>query len=77
MAYVDVGLLSGSATVFLLGNLVCSYLWRNIIPHFSGKSRLVAADLIGFGHSDKVTELVYRRLPRCGPADREAHAPPP
>jgi haloalkane dehalogenase len=62
MAYVDVGLLSGSATVFLLCNLMCAYLWRNIIPHFSGKSRLVAADLIGFGHSDKVTGFEYRAV---------------
>lgn len=60
MAYVDVGLSSGSATVFLHGNPTSSYLWRNIIPHVSGKSRCVAPDLIGFGDSDKLTGLAYR-----------------
>lgn len=45
---------------FLHGNPTSSYLWRNIIPHVSGKSRCVAIDLIGFCHSDKVTGLEYR-----------------
>jgi len=60
MAYVDVGISSGSAIVFLHGNPTSSYLWRNIIPHVSSKSRCVAPDLIGFGDSDKVTGLEYR-----------------
>jgi haloalkane dehalogenase len=60
MAYVDVGRSSGSATVFLHGNPTSSYLWRNIIPYISDKSRVVAPDLIGFGDSDKVTGLEYR-----------------
>ncbi|KAH7120687.1 Alpha/Beta hydrolase protein [Dactylonectria macrodidyma] len=60
MAYVDVGSSSGSAIVFLHGNPTSSYLWRNIIPHVSAKSRCVAPDLIGFGDSDKVKGLAYR-----------------
>jgi haloalkane dehalogenase len=60
MAYVDTGSSSGSATVFLHGNPTSSYLWRNVIPHVSVRSRCVAPDLIGFGDSDKVTDLAYR-----------------
>ncbi|KAM0263199.1 hypothetical protein ACHAQJ_001354 [Trichoderma viride] len=60
IAYVDVGVSEGYATVFLHGNPTSSYVWRNIIPHVSGKSRCVAPDLIGFGDSDKIAGLQYR-----------------
>ena len=60
MSYIDVGVSSGSATVFLHGNPTSSYLWRNIIPHVSRQSRCVAPDLIGFGDSDKIPGLAYR-----------------
>jgi len=45
--------------VFQHGNPTSSYLWRNIMPHLEGLGRLVACDLIGMGHSDK--------LDNCGP----------
>ena len=57
MAYVDEG--QGDAIVFQHGNPTSSYLWRNIMPHLEGLGRLVACDLIGMGHSDK--------LDNCGP----------
>ena len=52
MAYVDEG--QGDAIVFAHGNPTSSYLWRNIMPHLEGLGRLVAADLIGMGGSDKL-----------------------
>jgi len=52
MAYVDEG--EGDAIVFAHGNPTSSYLWRNVMPHLEGLGRLVAADLIGMGGSDKL-----------------------
>jgi haloalkane dehalogenase len=52
MAYVDEG--DGEAIVFAHGNPTSSYLWRNVMPHLEGLGRLVAADLIGMGGSDKL-----------------------
>jgi haloalkane dehalogenase len=53
MAYVDEG--AGDAIVFAHGNPTSSYLWRNVMPHLEGLGRLVAADMIGMGGSDKLT----------------------
>src|ERR1700741_3504058 len=52
MAYVDEG--DGDAIVFAHGNPTSSYLWRNVMPHLEGLGRLVAADMIGMGASDKL-----------------------
>jgi haloalkane dehalogenase len=52
MAYVDEG--DGDAIVFAHGNPTSSYLWRNVMPHLEGLGRLVAADMIGMGESDKL-----------------------
>lgn len=52
MAYVDEG--RGDPIVFLHGNPTSSYLWRNIIPHISGRARCIAPDLIGMGDSEKL-----------------------
>jgi len=52
MAYVDEG--QGDAIVFAHGNPTSSYLWRNVMPHLEGLGRLVAADMIGMGGSDKL-----------------------
>ncbi|TLU70734.1 haloalkane dehalogenase [Lichenicoccus roseus] len=57
MAYVDEG--SGPAVLFLHGNPMSSYLWRNVIPHVAPHARCIAPDLIGFGDSDK-PDLAYR-----------------
>jgi haloalkane dehalogenase len=53
MAYVDEG--DGDAIVFAHGNPTSSYLWRNVMPHLEGLGRLVAADMIGMGGSDKLS----------------------
>jgi haloalkane dehalogenase len=52
MAYIDEG--QGDAIVFAHGNPTSSYLWRNVMPHLEGLGRLVAADMIGMGASDKL-----------------------
>jgi haloalkane dehalogenase len=52
MAYVEEG--DGDAIVFAHGNPTSSYLWRNVMPHLEGLGRLVAADMIGMGGSDKL-----------------------
>ena len=54
MAYVDVG--DGAPIVFLHGNPMSSYLWRNVMPHLAGMGRCVAPDLVGMGDSDKLDE---------------------
>lgn len=59
MAYVDEG--EGDPIVFLHGNPVSSYLWRNILPHLERKGRLIAPDLIGMGDSG--------RLPNSAPGE--------
>lgn len=47
MAYVEWG--SGDPIVFLHGNPTSSYLWRDVLPHLSGRGRCLAPDLIGNG----------------------------
>lgn len=53
MAYIDEG--KGEAIVFAHGNPTSSYLWRNVMPHLQGQGRLVAADMIGMGASEKLS----------------------
>jgi haloalkane dehalogenase len=55
--YVEQG--EGAPILFLHGNPTSSYLWRNIIPHVSGRGRCIALDLIGMGKSDK-PDIEYR-----------------
>jgi haloalkane dehalogenase len=52
MAYIDQG--DGDAIVLAHGNPTSSYLWHNVMPHLEGLGRLVAADMIGMGASDKL-----------------------
>ena len=54
MAYHEAG--EGDAIVFLHGNPTSSYLWRDIIPHLSGRARCIAPDLIGQGDSAKLDD---------------------
>ena len=53
MAYLDEG--EGQAIVFQHGNPASSSLWRNVMPHLAGPSRLIACDLVGMGDSGKLT----------------------
>ncbi len=55
--YIDEG--EGETVLFLHGNPTSSYLWRNIIPHVTPRSRAVALDLVGMGKSDK-PDIEYR-----------------
>lgn len=57
MHYVDEG--EGDPILFLHGNPMSSYLWRNIVPHLSGQGRCIAPDLIGMGKSDH-PDIPYR-----------------
>jgi haloalkane dehalogenase len=49
--YMDDG--EGDPILFLHGNPVSNYLWRNIIPYLSKQGRCIAPDLIGMGKSSK------------------------
>ena len=58
MSYRDAG--NGDVpVVFLHGNPVSSYVWRNVIPHVAGQTRCLAPDLIGMGESGK-PDSAYR-----------------
>ena len=67
MAYVDTG--RGEPIVFLHGNPTSSYLWRNIIPHVSERSRGLAPDLIGMGASGPAPGGAYRLVDHAGYLD--------
>jgi haloalkane dehalogenase len=51
MHYIETG--SGETILFLHGNPVWSYTWRQVLPHVSSTARCIAPDLIGMGLSDK------------------------
>jgi haloalkane dehalogenase len=51
--YLDEG--QGDPILLLHGEPTSSFLWRKLIPHLPG--RKIAPDLIGFGRSDKPTEI--------------------
>ncbi|GAA5070474.1 haloalkane dehalogenase [Nocardia iowensis] len=58
ITYRDAG--TGSVpVVFLHGNPTSSYLWRNVIPHVTDRTRALAPDLIGMGESGK-PDIAYR-----------------
>ncbi len=64
MAYVDVGPADGEVILLLHGEPSWSYLYRRMIPILADAGyRVIAADLIGMGRSDKPVELArYRYL---------------
>jgi haloalkane dehalogenase len=57
MHYIDEG--EGDPILFLHGNPMSSYLWRNVVPHLSGQGRCIVPDLIGMGKSDH-PDIAYR-----------------
>jgi haloalkane dehalogenase len=58
MSYRDTG--DGDvAVVFLHGNPLSSYCWRDVIPHVADRARCLAPDLIGMGESGK-PDIAYR-----------------
>jgi haloalkane dehalogenase len=57
MHYVDEG--GGDPVLLLHGEPTWSFLWRKLIPPLAERSRVVAPDLIGFGRSDKPTDVAW------------------
>lgn len=57
ISYREAG--TGRPVVFLHGNPTSSYVWRHVLPHFSGQARCLAPDLIGMGRSGK-PGIAYR-----------------
>jgi haloalkane dehalogenase len=57
MHYVDEG--RGAPVVLLHGEPTWSYLYRKTIAPLADANRVLAPDLIGFGRSDKVTDLPW------------------
>jgi haloalkane dehalogenase len=56
MAWTDVG--EGPPVIFIHGEPTWSYLWRKVVaPVRDAGFRCIAPDLIGFGRSDKPTDL--------------------
>lgn len=56
MAYLDEG--EGEETFLCLhGEPTWSYLYRKMIPHLREKGRVVVPDYVGFGRSEKYTEM--------------------
>jgi haloalkane dehalogenase len=53
MAYRKAGRTDAPVALFLHGNPISSYLWRNIIPLVAKVAYCIAPDLIGFGQSGK------------------------
>ncbi len=49
--YIEEG--TGDPILFLHGNPMSSYLWRNVLPHLTKQGRCIAPDLIGMGKSGK------------------------
>lgn len=58
MAYQECG--EGDPILFLHGNPMSSFLWRNIVPHVQDLGRCIAPDLIGMGDSGRLTSSDYR-----------------
>lgn len=62
MAYVDEGPPDGEVILLLHGEPSWSYLYRKMIPILvAGGFRVIAADMIGMGRSDKPVELKRHR----------------
>jgi haloalkane dehalogenase len=58
MAYRDVG--EGDPILFLHGNPMSSYLWRNVIAQVQDLGRCIVPDLIGMGDSGRLPKENYR-----------------
>jgi haloalkane dehalogenase len=58
LAYVEAGPPDGEPVLLLHGEPSWSFLYRKVIPVLAGAGlRVIAADLIGFGRSDKPAEI--------------------
>src|SRR5580704_10741613 len=58
LAHLDEG--EGAPVIFLHGEPTWSFLWRKVIPSVRDAGfRCVAPDLVGFGRSDKPTDISF------------------
>ena len=65
LAHVELGPSDGPTVVLLHGEPTYSRLWREVMPPLADAGlRAVAPDLVGFGRSDKPTELDWYRFER-------------
>ncbi len=65
MAYVDAGPVDGPTVLLLHGEPTWSYLYRHVIAVLAASGiRAIAPDLVGFGRSDKPTELADHTFAR-------------
>lgn len=55
MHYVEEG--SGEPILLMHGEPTWAYLYRKMIPRLAKENRVIAPDFIGFGRSDKVTDI--------------------
>lgn len=63
--FVDEGPRDGRPVVLIHGNPTWGYLWRNFIPPLADAGyRLIVADHLGFGRSDKPDDPSLYRIPR-------------
>ena len=73
MAYIDEGPADAAPILLLDGEPTWSFLCRHMIPALAGAGhRCVAADLIGFGRSDKPTERSSSPTPATWPGRRRS-----
>lgn len=69
LAHLEAGPAEGHTVVLLHGEPTYSHLWRHVLPPLTGAGlRVVAPDLVGFGRSDKPTELDWYSHARLGEA---------
>jgi len=64
IGYVDEGPRDAAPVLLMHGEPSWSFLYRKIVPLLSGRNRVVAPDLIGFGRSDKLAakeDYTYER----------------
>lgn len=59
MHYLDEGSPGAEPILLLHGEPDWSYLYRRMIPILAGRFRVIAPDYIGFGRSDKPTEVTW------------------
>ena len=74
MHYLDEG--RGEPCLLLHGEPTWSFLYRRMIPPLSARFRCVAPDYVGFGRSDKWTDVGAYSF-RCASATRTPFSLPP
>ena len=81
LAHVELGPADGPTVVLLHGEPTYSRLWRDVMPPLAEAGlRAVAPDLVGFGRSDKPTDLdwyTFEHLTAALDAHLQALAPEP